>query len=153
MSKDFDKIPRHELLMMKKIDGEISPEEAKELQQYLEAHPDHIDELDNFKKLKEETGEMRKQILPEIAWDAYWANLYNRMERGISWILISVGAIIVAGFGLYEMINSLLGDTDMPVFLKFGILALMLGGIILLISVVREKLMNRKHDKYKEIQR
>ncbi len=138
---------------MKKIDGEISPEEEVELQQFLDDHPDRKKEVEELQQLKEETGEMKKQIFPEMAWEVYWTRLYNRLERSISWILISFGSVIIVGFGIYHAINALIGDTDMPAFLKVGIFALIMGLLILLASVIREKLMVRKHDKYKEIKR
>jgi anti-sigma factor RsiW len=153
MNQNSEHISQMELLMMKKIDGEITPQEEIELQQYLADFPERRKELTELQHVKEETEKMKKQILPEMAWDEYWAKIYNRLERGISWILISAGAMIVLGYALLEMVNALLGDSQMPLPLKFGIIALLLGGVILLISVIREKLMVRKHDKYKEIQR
>lgn len=153
MSKQNFQIERCQILMMKKIDGEITPAEERELQALLAENPHARRELAQFQQLKTESAAMKKYVLPEIAWEDYWNKIYNRLERGISWILIFVGAIVVLGYAVVEMVNAFLKDTGMPVLLKFGILALLLGGVVLLVSVIREKLILRKHDKYKEIQR
>ena len=75
------------------------------------------------------------------------------MERGISWIFISIGAIILLGIAVYSFIIGILNESHITLLEKIGILALAFGFVILFVSVVREKLMTRKHDKYKEIVR
>ena len=79
--------------------------------------------------------------------------LYNRMERGLAWILISIGAIIWGIFAIWELIQEIANDQTISPILKFGLFALLAGAFTLLVSVVREKLWLRKYDKYKEIQR
>jgi len=48
---------------------------------------------------------------------------------------------------------AMLGSNEIPVIEKVGILALIIGLVVLTVSVVREKLMVRKHDQYKEVER
>lgn len=139
--------------MMKQIDGEITPEEARQLTQFLEANPSYRKELETMSELKTETGKMKERLVPELAWEDYWRQLYNRLERGTGWILISLGAIVVLSYGIYHAMTALWQDNTMPLILKYGILAQIIGGAILLVSVVREKLLLRKHDRYKEIER
>jgi hypothetical protein len=50
-------------------------------------------------------------------------------------------------------VNQLLVDQQLNPVFKIGILLLLLGAIVLLISVVREKLMVKKVDKYREVER
>lgn len=86
-------------------------------------------------------------------WDRYWLNVYNRIERGLGWILISIGAAILLFYGAFKAVESILADMQLEWFVKAGILAVLGGLAILLISVIREKFFTRKADKYKEIQR
>ncbi len=144
---------QYHLLMMKKLDGEITPSEEKELTSHIENCEACQEEMKEFINLKEATVDMKKQLLPEMAWDDYWRHLYNRIERGVSWILISVGAIILLTFGAYQFVLTMLGSNEMPGIVKVGVLALVIGLVVLIVSVVREKLMVRKHDQYKEVER
>ena len=64
-----------------------------------------------------------------------------------------MGAIVVFGYGIWIALHDLLADTDLPAFVKLGIFALLLGGLVLLVSVIREKLFTRGKDPYKEVQR
>ncbi len=141
------------LLMMQAIDDEISPADRKALQEHLQSCPSCREEFQRFSNLQKETQTMKRQLLPEMAWDDYWSRLYNRLERSISWILISLGAAVLGAYGAYHAVLEMLGDPQMPGFIKAAIIGVSAGGVLLLISVIREKLMVRKHDKYKEIQR
>ena len=148
-----DKPDRMQLLIMKKIDGELTTSEERELTDGLRKHSRYREELNRMNQLKKETQAMKKDYLPELAWQDYWNRLYNRLERSVSWILISVGTAILVGFGLWEALSSLLSDTETPLLIRYGLFALMMGAVLLLISVLREKLLLRKFDKYKGIQR
>ena len=90
---------------------------------------------------------------PEEQWRVYWQDVYNRMERGLGWILVSVGAIVLASYGLWEAVSEMLEDASVPWFLKLAFFALGAGAIILFVSALREKLFTRKHDPYKEVER
>ena len=93
------------------------------------------------------------QKLPEVYWEDYWSHIYNRLERGISWIFISIGAILVLSFAAWQWISHLFADTQMHPVLKVGILTLAIGILILFISIFREKIMVRKVDKYRKVER
>lgn len=144
---------KYKMLINKWIDGEISGSEKAELERHLQTCRNCRNEFEKFQKLKEETVQMKKQLFPDMAWDEYWNHLYNRMERGIAWILVSIAAIIFLGFAAYHFIIDFLQSAEIPFVEKFAVTTLIAGGLILFVSVLREKLMIRKHDKYKEIQR
>ncbi len=90
---------------------------------------------------------------PEEVWSDYWASVYSRLERGVGWILVSLGAIIVVSYGVWTGLQELLGDTEMPLIVKAGVAALGVGAVVLLVSVVREKIFVGKRERYKDIER
>jgi len=93
-------------------------------------------------KYKEPPGEVR---------EGYWSRVYNRLERGLGWILTSIGAMSLL---FYKAIESLIKDPTLAVFLKVVILILLAGVVILFVSVVRERIFSYKKDKYaKEVKR
>jgi hypothetical protein len=90
---------------------------------------------------------------PEAQWDTYWRSIYNRIERRLAWILVSLGIIVLMSWGIWELLGAILGEASVPLFIKVALLAVGTGGAILLVSVVREKLFVNRHDPYKEIER
>ncbi len=139
--------------MMKRLDGEITPVEDGKLHAHLKQCVSCGKEWHQFHTLKGVTGEMKKRLLPEMAWEEYWRHLYNRMERGIAWMLISLGLIILLGYASIDFVRDILHSTALTPFQKVGVFALMLGTVVLFVSVLREKLMVRRHDRYREVQR
>jgi ferric-dicitrate binding protein FerR (iron transport regulator) len=146
-------LQRFHRLMTAAIDGELGENEQREFERLLAASPAFQREWREHKKLKELTMQMRLPEPPKETWDNYWVNVYNRVERRIAWVLISVGAMVALFWGGIKMVESLLDDSHLPWAVKLAFLALMAGGVILFVSVAREKLFTRKTDKYREIQR
>jgi len=90
----------------------------------------------------------------EEIWDGYWRSVYNRTERGIAWLLVSIGAIVVGAWGVWQALEDLLQNDALPVYVRMGIFAVALGLVILAISVVREKYFMHRRDPYeKEVTR
>jgi len=54
--------------------------------------------------------------------------------------LFSLGIIILVGFGLYKFFQ----DATVPATIRYGIIAVILGVIIILISLIRERLKEKK---------
>lgn len=140
-------------LCEKFFESSATVDEKKELNRLIEENPVLKQEFEEQKSIKEELGKMKLKERPAEFWDGYSQNIYNRLERGAAWLLILIGAVILGGCALYQVFNELVADTNIPVFLKFGIFILFTGVIILIFSVLREKLSTFKNDKYKEIKR
>ncbi len=153
MSKTRDEpLDRFHELAMKALDDELTAEERLEFEKYLE-NPELLREWQAFSKLREVTKTMKLKNPPEEVWDNYWLRVYNRLERGLAWVLFSIGAVVLIVYTLYQAVEDILQDAQLPLVVKVGILSLMIGGVILLVSVVREKFFVRKRDPYKEVQR
>lgn len=144
---------RFEMLLTSAIDGELSPEQRLEFEEYVERYPECRKEWEQYTHLKEVTRAMKFKNPPEEVWDRYWMNVYPRIERGIGWILLSIGCIILLTYGGFKAIESIIADPQLEGIVKIGLLAAIGGLVAVFVSVVREKLFTRKADKYREVQR
>jgi hypothetical protein len=138
-------------LMMGALDNELSRQEQAELSQLLAGDAVLEGEWKQLQRVKEVTQGMVLQRPPHEVWDGYWTGVYRRLERGIGWILLSLGAVIVISWGAWEGVQELLRDVETPTMVKIGILAVIVGVVVLFISVVREKLIVRQNDPYKDV--
>ncbi len=134
-------------------DGELDEEGRREAERHLAESEDLRRELESMKKVKSLTSQMQLAQPEEEVWNMYWNQVYNRIERGIGWILLSVGAIILLSFGAFHFVQDFLLDPEPPLIMKIGVSTATLGVIILLVSVLRERLFIRKTERYKEIVR
>ena len=81
--------------MMGLLDNELDEKLSQQIIDHLEVCPECKIKYDSFVKLKKDTNDMKFKKLPEMYWDDYWTHVYNRIERGFSWILVSLGAMIL----------------------------------------------------------
>ncbi len=71
-----------------------------------------------------------------------------RTTSSIGWLLLISGVVIAAGFAIFEWIYT----PDMPLMVKVIVGAIYLGLAFLLISVLRQRLIERRTDKYKNVE-
>lgn len=153
MSGAAEGLERVRELMMKVLDEELDAGEHEELERLLGSDPELREEWNRLERLKEVTSNMSMRKPPEEMWAGYWTSVYSRFERGLAWILVSLGAIVVGSYGAWYGVRDLMADADLPILVKWGILALIVGIVILLVSVLRHRLFVSRTDPYKEIER
>jgi hypothetical protein len=138
---------------MSALDGELTARERRELEGLLNADSSLRDEWNRLTRVKEVTQSMSLRKPPDEVWEDYWASVYSRLERGIGWILVSIGLIVLVSYGAWRGVEELIADAGLLWFLKGAILATTVGLAVLFVSVVREKLFVRSRDPYKDVQR
>lgn len=111
------------------------------------------EEYEEQKRIKEVLSNMSLKNPSNEVWDNYWKNYHNKVERSIAWIFISIGVMVLFAFGVVEAVDNFFEDTNSPPIINFAVSVTVIGGVILIISVFREKFFVYRRDKYKEIQR
>jgi len=153
MNKSTISCQQAEILMTGLLDNELNAKQRRQIKIHLEQCPACAAKFDSYKQLKKETADMKFKNLPEVYWDEYWQNVYNKIERGIGWILSSIGAIILLIFAGYQLLQDFFLNPEESLGIKIGVAFGGVGLIILFVSVLREKLMVRHIDKYRSIER
>lgn len=134
-------------------DGELDGEQKKIVEEHLKECSECREEFEGMNKLEEVMSKMEFKKPPKEVWKLYWASVYNRLERRIGWILLSLGAMILLFFGGYKMVEGIIQDPSAPLFLKVGILVFLGGVVVLLVSIIREQFFVRKRERYKEVEK
>jgi len=144
---------RFKILLMGAVDNELNADERKEFERLLADNPAFKKEYQEYVKLKEATKNMKFKNPPAELWDSYWLNVYNRIERGLGWILLSIGCIILLTFAGYHFFRVIVFEANLPLIIKISIFSVIAGLAVLLVSIVRERIFIYKSDPYKEIKR
>ncbi len=145
--------PNYVDLMMAYLDDELDCEQKQAFEEHLASCPECSGELEEFKRLNRITDEVKFVEPEERIWRMYWSGVYNRIERGVGWILFSVAAILLLIYGGFKAIEELIKDPTVDIILKAGLLVLIAGLAILFVSVLRERLYFWKKDRYKDVRR
>lgn len=134
---------------MRYIDGEMSPEERLEFERHLEGCEACTTAIEGFRELQSLTGRVKMKDQTDEFWEQYTKSLYRRLERKTAWILIIVGAVLLVGYEIYRAVVSFGAIT----FEKAALVLFALGAVMLLVSVVRERIHQLRGDKYSKIDR
>jgi len=140
------------VLLSALVDNELDAEQKRKVGDHLASCEDCRKEYAKLKRLKEATSEMSYFDLPDKLWAGYWREIYNRIERGIGWFFLSIGAIILLVLGAWELLDKFFLDARISLIPKLGVGAVILGLVILLVSIGRERLFSRRHDRYEEVE-
>lgn len=140
-------------LMMAYLDGEIEEEKKREIEKHVSECESCRREYQSFAKLKEVTDRMKFADLSDELWAGYWKGIYRRIERGAGWIFLSIGAIVLLAFGAYQFFRELFADPNVSWIVKVGVSTCAFGAIVLLVSIVRERLFLCKTERYSEVER
>ena len=140
-------------LLMAYMDDEIGDADRERFEEHLRRCEVCRSELEEFRSLKEVTDDMKFKFPEEKLWATYWSGVYNRLERGAAWALLSVGTIVLLVYGIYALIEALFGHMGIPWPVRIGVLCLLAGIIVLFVSTARERIFAMKSDKYEEVER
>jgi len=140
-------------LMMAYLDNELNDEQRQTFEQHLASCPECAKEIKEFKKLQQLTDSVTLMEPEDRIWQQYWGNIYNRVERGLGWILFSVAAILLIIYGGFKLIEEIIKDQTVDALLKVALMVLIGGLAILFVSVLRERAYFWKKDRYKDVRR
>jgi hypothetical protein len=140
-------------LMMAFLDQELDGPQRKAFEDHIAGCRGCAEELAQFQQLKTLTDRVTLAEPEDRIWQQYWDNVYNRIERGLGWMLFSIAAILLILYGGFKAIETIVTDPAVGLFLKITLLALIAGVGVLFVSVARERLYFWKRDRYKDVRR
>lgn len=136
-------------LLVGLLDGELTPEETRQINEHLTRCAECRTE---YEQLRETTGKLAAITFREpddAVLAQVWNSPFSRLARNSSLVLIIGGYVGLIGYGLFEVFTS--GTKELPA--KLGLAAIVLGFLILLVQLIRERIRTYKTDPYKEIER
>lgn len=140
------------VLLMGYLDGELEPGTVRRLEDHLAVCVACRREERAFRDL----GRMTQESLDEevqVSTAQVWESIYARIERRVGWVLLWIGILILSGYGLWQLVGEFLLDSDVPLPARLGGGALAAGGLVLLVSFLRETLAKHGSERYREVQR
>jgi predicted anti-sigma-YlaC factor YlaD len=140
-------------LMMAYLDDELDDRQRQAFEAHVATCRGCAEELAQFQRLKALTDRAALAEPEDRVWQQYWGNVYNRVERGLGWMIFSIAAILLCVYAGWTAIERIIQDPTVGLFLKVTLLALITGIAILFVSVLRERLFFWKRERYKDVRR
>ena len=130
------------------IDGELTQQERQLVTLHCEVCADCRENFERLRALRERIGNAGLSETGEDKWRETMDDPTVQLTRGIGWLLFIVGLLVIAGIGLVGFLFS----DDISVGVKLLMLMIYGGLATLLFSVLRQRLIERKTDKYKDVE-
>lgn len=144
--------PRKEAhLLSAYVDGELDSQNVVRIEAHLAGNEETRREVDRLRRFNQVTASLRLKEAPPEEWEGFWSNFLNRAERSLGWILLTAGVALVGFWSLYNLLVALVATDALPLYVKGGIFAGAAGILVLLFSVMRERIHKRSKTRYKDI--
>jgi hypothetical protein len=130
------------------IDGELTQQERQLVVLHCEDCEECRQNLEELRVLRQRIGKTPLSVIGEDKWRETMKNSGVQTSRNIGWILFIGGLLMAFGAGLITFI----ADSGMSLGEKIIIFSIYGGLATLLFSVLRQRLIERKSDKYKDVE-
>ena len=141
---------KYRVLLSGFIDGELSPEEAMEVQEQLNRNEALREEYEALIKVSDSLEGVSFVEPQEEDLENLWRTPFS---HGVK---VTAMTLIIGGYAFFILVGTALffsSENDMPFIFKLCFGAMALGGVILAYQVLRDRFISYSKDPYKEIKR
>jgi hypothetical protein len=131
------------------IDRELTQQERQRVVLHCEECEQCRQNLEELRALRRRIGNTRLSVIGEDRWRETMKDATVQTSRSIGWLLFIAGLLMAFG----AMLVAFVTDTGMSTWEKIMVFSIYGGLAILLFSVLRQRLIERKSDKYKDVER
>lgn len=130
------------------IDGELTQQQRQRVELHCDGCAACAKGLDDLAELRAEVGGSSLSQYGEDTWRESMGDTTAQTSRGIGWMLLIGGVLAAAGIGVFMFL------TDPSIEWHFKLIAgAVYGGLALLfVSVLRQRLVEQKTDKYRDVE-
>lgn len=130
------------------LDGELTQQERQKVSLHCEQCAECRENLENLRVLRKRVGNAVLSEIGEDKWREHMTDPLVQTTRNLGWLIFIAGLLAAAGIAL----GTFIFDDSMPLREKLIISAIYGGLAILFLSVLRQRLIERKTDKYKDVE-
>jgi len=129
------------------LDAELTQQESQRVAVHIEECPDCRQTYRQLQQLQQAVQETPYPNLEQKALETVMNDLTSRSIQGIAWFALSAGLAMIIALAVYAFWI----DTGMSWYEKLAMSLVWGGGIGLFVSVLRQRLIARKTDKYRRV--
>jgi predicted anti-sigma-YlaC factor YlaD len=131
------------------LDGELTQADAQRVRIHLEDCAECRRALEELGRVRELARDLRFVEPPEGKMDELENKVSVRAPRRLGWLLLILGLAGWTGYAAYLFVT----DPATATWEKLLTGAVIIGGVLLLVSVLRQRLLELPHDRYRGVKR
>ena len=136
-------------LMMGLMDNELAPEEIADINQHMVRCDTCRKEFDALCRSHSKLSTVSYYRAADNELDRIWRSPFSRFTRNSGLFLVIIGWMTLIVYSLYQF---LISDTE-PVLPRIALFGIIIGFIVLLLAVLRDRIRTFRTDPYKEVKR
>jgi len=130
------------------LDNELTQQDRQRVEQRMINEPTYRAQFDDLTSLQTDIAGLDFQPNKTTQWNELAPDVTSRTTRSLGWLTYIISTLFLVGYGLYEFI---IAETE-NAFVKTAVLGIFLGLVLLLISVIKQRLVESKTDRYKDVE-
>lgn len=130
------------------LDKELTQQQRQRVELHCDACAECRKSLEELKMLRDSIGKARLSEVDQDVWRESMDDVVVRTSHGIGWLLVLGGVLVAAGVGVYHFVF----DSSLTLVERLMIGGIYGGLLLLFLSVLRQRLIERKTDKYKDVE-
>lgn len=130
------------------VDGELTQQQRQRVSLHCEGCEECRETLSELRELRVKVGKAPLSELGEDKWRETMNDSTVQTTRSIGWLMLIAGVLAIAGIGVFGF----LFNDEIPIVMKLIMIGVYGGLATLLFSVLRQRLIERKTDKYKDVE-
>ena len=138
-----------EELLSPYLDEELLQFKVQLVENHLRECASCKETLATYRKLRQEMKGLQFSEPDKAQLAANRPPIVIKVTRGTGWLLVIAFAVTMICFGAYEFVT----EPAVDAFVKIVVLGFILGFVLLFISVLHERIIQGKTDKYKEVEK
>ena len=130
------------------VDGALTQQQRQLVSLHCEDCEECRETLTRLRELRQSIGKANLSDLCEDKWRETMNDPTVQTTRNIGWLMFIAGLLAIAGIGVFGFLFS----DEIPVTMKLIMIGVYGGLATLFYSVLRQRLIERKTDKYKDVE-
>jgi len=131
------------------VDGELTQQDSQRVRLHIDQCTACEREFEEIRQLRDNMGAARLSCVSNDTWRETMDDATVKTTRGIGWLLLIGGALVAGGFAVYEVFTNFSSWSLTEKLIVGGLYG---GGLLLFLSVLRQRLIERKKDRYKDVE-
>jgi hypothetical protein len=130
------------------LDNELTQGDRQRVELHMESCADCRQSYEEMAQVRADVGQLSFGEISHEEWSGIMNDLSVRTSRGAGWLLYIVGLLGLVGYGAYQFYR----DDTVPALVKTFVAAILIGLLLLFISVLRQRIVSKRSDKYQDVQ-
>ena len=137
----------NESLLSGYLDGELTQVDRQRVELHMEACDRCRECYQQMVEMRSRIGKLPSSEMSSEEWEKIMNTVSVKTSRSLGWLLYAGGLVVLIGYAVIEFAK----DDKVDALIKTSVAAVLIGMLLLFVSVLRQRMIALKTDKYRNV--